>query len=48
MSACVHNSCDKIMSDQRAGLQVMSLSEHIMYNAAANAIMAAAIITAAV
>lgn len=48
MSACVHNSCDKIMSDQRAGLQVMSLSEHIMNNTAANAIMAAAIINPAV
>lgn len=44
----VHNSCDKIMSDQRAALQVMSLSEHITNDAAVNAIMVAAIITVAV
>lgn len=36
------------MSDQRAALQVMSLSEHITNNAAVNAIMVAAIITVAV
>lgn len=43
VSVC--NSCD--MSDQKAGLQLMSLSEHIT-SVAANAIMVGAIITTAV